>query len=91
MNAQIEERRNERRNGLRRDALPGSDVLNSEVRAAQNQFTNCTSGHLFDLESHKRPMKNVPSEKYYHRIVICSHGSQKEEEESGKECEKHQK
>lgn len=84
MNAQIEDRRNERRNGLRRDALPGSDVLNSEVRAAQNQFTNCTSRHLFDLESHERPMKNVTSEKYYHQIVICSHGSQKEEEEPGK-------
>lgn len=59
MNAEMEDRRKEWRNGQRRDVL-----LDYEVRAAQNTwtaeqlaylFTYCTPRHLFSFEFLKDP------------------------------------
>lgn len=81
MNAEMEDRRNERRSSLRREALLGTDLLSSEVRRTRSctKDLHCRAPkpiharhtkrrRSFDFESLKDTLKNITSQKTCQQI-----------------------
>lgn len=94
MNAEMEDRRNERRSSLRRNALLGPDLPSSEVRRSRsctkdlhcrtpepNHARYTKKRHLFDFESLKDTLKTSHPRKIARTVEISMRNKKEEEED----------
>lgn len=94
MNAEMEDRRNEQRSSLRRDALLGTDLLSSEVRRTQSctKDLHCRAPksihaqhtkrrRSFDFESLKDTLKTSHPRKIASRSDVSLRNKKEEEED----------